>query len=137
MTIFVVKNGYVSRLLLRNALAVILLSNLHVSRANEMTGSVCLGKNLAKPLAEHTNRLHLRIDDSPPVHFVSPYTGPVFAARGLDLQKSHIVKIYFDSELVESWMLNFQELESSAVLIWRAAGSWRMEPIDAASCKDA
>jgi hypothetical protein len=101
--------------------------------ANDRVGKVCFGKNLAKPLSEHTDRVYLKIDDSDKLYFNRPHNGPVLA--GLDINKNHTVKVYFDNQLVRSWPLNFSEQGSHSVIIWRSAGSWRMEPSDESKCK--
>jgi hypothetical protein len=54
---------------------------------------------------------------------------------GLDLASTHTVYVYFDDEVVQSWRLDFEALHSHAAHVWRAAGSWRMEAIDPASCR--
>lgn len=103
--------------------------------ANDITGTVCLGKNLALPYEEHTDRLHLRIDDSPNIYFAYPYSGPRVIAQNLDLYKDHLVKVYFDGQVAQSWKLNFSELKTNSVLVWRAPGAWRMEPNEASLCQ--
>lgn len=100
--------------------------------AGNSAGSVCFGENLAKPFEEHSDRLYLKIDDSSPLYFNRPQTGPVL--NNLDLNVTHQVKVYFDDKLVSSWKLDFKELNTRSVLIWRAAGSWRMEPVEESVC---
>jgi hypothetical protein len=112
-----------------------MMSSTYVALANEQTGTVCLGKNLAKPISEHTSRLFLKIDNSPKLYFKKPYIEPATVLRNLDLKKKHKVNVYFDNKVVESWTLNFSKLKTKSVLIWRAPGSWRMEPNEASSCK--
>jgi hypothetical protein len=101
--------------------------------ASDVSGKVCFGKNLAKPLSEHTDRLYIRIDDSEKLFFNRPHTGPVL--NNLDLTTDHIAKVYFDDQLAQSWKFNFEKLNAQTVVIWRAAGSWRMEPVVGARCK--
>jgi hypothetical protein len=101
--------------------------------ASDKLGNVCFGKNLAKPASEHTDRLYLKIDESEKLYFNHKYDGPV--VRDLDPSITHTVKVYFDDHLVESWRFDFNKLSTSSVIIWRAAGSWRMEPIEAPECK--
>lgn len=103
--------------------------------AGNMTGTVCLGQNLAKPAAEHTKRLYLKVNNSEKIFFNEPYTGPQFVARGLDTSTLHTISVYFDDAIIRSWKLDFTQLKTTSVLIWRAAGSWRMEANDAALCK--
>ncbi len=95
------------------------------------TGSICFGENLAKPMEEHSDRLYLKIGNSPPLYFNRPQSGPVLT--GLDLNLVYQVKVYFNGNLTASWKLDFKELNTTDVLIWRAAGSWRMEPVS--ECK--
>jgi hypothetical protein len=95
--------------------------------ASDNGGSVFFGKNLAKPASEHSDRLYLRIDDSEKLYFNRKCDGPVL--ENLDLNDDHIVKVYFDDEVGQSWTLNFSRLEARSVVIWRSAGAWRMEPI--------
>lgn len=103
--------------------------------SNETKGTVCLGNNLALPSEEHSDRLYLRIDDSPRIYFVRPYRGPRVVARNLDVHKEHTVRVYFDHQQVQSWTLNFPKLNTDSVLVWRSSGAWRMEPNDTSSCK--
>lgn len=98
------------------------------SFANDNAGKVFFGKNLAKPASEHTDRLYLKINDSEKLYFNRKYEGPVL--ENLDLNKNHIVKVYFDDEIGRSWVLNFSKLKTKSVIIWRSAGSWRMEPLE-------
>lgn len=101
--------------------------------AEDKSGSVCFGKNLAKPASEHTDRLYLRIDDSTKLYFNHPHRGPVLS--GLDLDVVHKVEVYFDDQLAQSWIMDFRKLNTKSVLIWRAAGSWRMDTIEASKCR--
>jgi len=101
--------------------------------ANSHSGTVCFGKNLAKPSSEHTDRLYLKIDDSEKLYFNRPQNGPVLA--NLDINRTHMVKVYFDDQLGKSWTLNYSKLNTQSVIIWRSAGSWRMEPNKAFDCK--
>lgn len=112
-----------------------LLSFSYKAFSNEQKGIVCLGQNLAKAASEHSNRLYLKVGDSEKIYFVDPYNGPRITLKNLDLQKAHTVKVFYDDQVVQSWKLNFVELKTESVLIWRASGSWRMEPYDASLCK--
>ncbi len=96
--------------------------------ANDNIGKVYFGKNLAKPFSEHTDRLYLKIDDSDKLFFNREYSGPVIDK--LNLNTDHIVKVYFDDQVARSWKLNFSKINTHSVIIWRSAGSWRMEPAD-------
>lgn len=96
--------------------------------ANDNVGKVFFGKNLAKPYSEHTDRIYLKIDDSKKLYFNRKQEGPVL--ENLSLNKDYIVKIYFDDKIVQSWILNFSKLKSKSVVIWRSAGSWRMEALE-------
>ncbi len=102
--------------------------------AQSEKGTVCLGPNLAKVLDEHSRRLYVRIDDSAKLYFAEPYRGPRLAVEGLDLDKSHRVRIYLDKRIVESWTFSFRRLNASGALVWRSAGAWRTAAIDPAEC---
>ncbi len=101
--------------------------------ANDETGRVCFGKNLAKVYSEHTDKLYLKIDDSKKLFFNRPHDGPVL--DNLDIDQDHMVKVYFEDRLASSWQLNFSRLNTKSVIIWRSAGSWRMEPVDESRCQ--
>ena len=116
------------------ASAVLLLFTFAAS-SNELGGAVCLGPNLSKVAAEHSDQLYLTVSDSANIYFERPYTGPSLVVTGLDMSSTHLIKVYFGGKLAESWMLNFHMLKTSSVLIWREAGAWRMEPNQAGSCK--
>lgn len=103
--------------------------------ANEGQGIVCLGKNLAKTLSEQSDRLYLKIGDSEKIYFEHPYYRPKVVSKNLDRRQDHVVKVFYDDKLVQSWKLNFKKLKTDGVLIWRASGSWRMEPYDAGLCE--
>lgn len=121
--------------MLKIILLVIFASLTNVAISNEQKGTVCLGKNLAKSSSEHSDRLFLKIDDSQGIYFSRPYNGPIKVVKNLDINKDYIVYVYFDNEVVQSWKLNFSGLKTESVLIWRAAGSWRMEAVEASLCK--
>ncbi len=121
--------------MLRAALLLIFVSSINVASSTELQGTVCLGKNLAKTMSEHSDRLYLKIDDSQNIVFAHPYDGPIVVMQGLDLSKEHMVYVYFDDQIAQSWRLNFSKLKTDSVLIWRAAGSWRMEPNEVSACK--
>ncbi|WP_027362399.1 hypothetical protein [Desulfospira joergensenii] len=94
--------------------------------ANDNVGKVYFGENLAKTLSEHTDRLYLKIDDSENLYFNRQHSGPVIG--NLNIHTDHMVKVYFDDQICESWKLNFSKLKTQAVIIRRLPGSWRMEP---------
>ena len=121
--------------MLRAVLFVMLMSFSSAGLSAESTGAVCLGKNLAKSLDEHSDRLYIKINDSQIIRFESPYSGPTVVMDNMDLNSDHRVYVYFDDEVVQSWKLNFAKLHTESVLIWRASGSWRMEPNQVTSCK--
>jgi hypothetical protein len=100
--------------------------------AQDHLGRICFGPNLAKPLSEHTDRLYLRVDDSAKLYFNRPQDGPVLA--DLDLHQDYLIKVYFDDRIVQSWTLNFANLDTHRVMIWRSAGAWHMDPAEAAIC---
>ncbi|MDH5178295.1 MAG: hypothetical protein OEZ39_09210 [Gammaproteobacteria bacterium] len=104
--------------------------------AVEPTGTVCLGSNLAKPYAETTHRLYLRIDKSEKIFFPVNYAGDRVVVKDLALDKKHRVYVYFDDEVVVSWKLDFNKLQTDTVVVWRAAGSWRMDAVKRSDCKD-
>ncbi len=118
--------------MIKHILLLILLFSTSVA-ANDKMGKVCFGKNLAKPYSEHTDRLYLKIDDSQKLYFNESHKGPVL--KNLDVNKDHMVKVYFDDQLSKSWPLNFSKLNTQSVIIWRSAGSWRMEPTLGSKCK--
>ena len=113
--------------IIMNQILLILLFSTSVF-ANDNVGKVFFGKNLAKPYSEHTDRIYLKIDDSEKLYFNRKQEGPVL--ENLNLNKDHIVKVYFDDELARSWILNFLKLKTRSVVIWRSAGAWRMDALE-------
>ena len=85
--------------------------------ADETGGMVCLGRNLAKPASEHTERLYLRVDGSPKISFSIPYRGPVVVADDLDPGREHHVTVYFDDSAVQSWKLDFERLQTDCLRV--------------------
>ena len=96
--------------------------------ASEQFGKVYFGENLAKSYSEHTDSLKIQINDSDKYLFNAKYSDSVVS--NLNLNETHIVKVFFDGVLVQSWKLNFKKLKTNSVVIWRSAGSWRMEPAE-------
>ena len=121
-----------SAIMIKHIIFVLLIFSTSVL-ANDNVGKVCFGKNLAKTSSEHTDRLYLKINDSEKLYFNRPHKGPVL--ENLDLNKDHIVKVYFDDQIVISWILSYSTLKTQRVIIWRSAGSWRMEPVEESICK--
>ena len=117
---------------MKHLIFVLLIFSTSVS-ANDNVGKVCFGNNLAKPSSEHTDRLYLKINDSEKLYFNRLHKGPVL--ENLDLNIDHIVKVYFDDQIVISWILSYSKLKTQSVIIWRYAGSWRMEPVEETKCK--
>ena len=104
----------------------LLLFSISAFADNDM-GRVFFGKNYAKPLSEHTDRLYLRINESAKLYVNRRDEGPFL--EDLDLNADHVVSVYFDDKIVQSWILNFSDLKTREVLIWRSAGAWRMAPL--------
>ncbi len=96
--------------------------------------SVCLGLNMSVAASEHSERLYLRIGESPRIYFDKPKKAPRIIADGLDRKKRYIVKVYFDDKVVQSWPLEYSKYKSSMVYIWRAKGSWQMEQSHTGKC---
>ncbi len=122
--------------LLLIALSLCAIGRTCLAWAEDATGFVCLGRNLAKVSTERSERLYLRVDDSPKIYFADPYEGPRIVVRDFDVNTDHLVKVYFDDEVVQSWKFSFDRLKTRAVLLWRSAGAWRMEAIEVGSCNE-
>ena len=103
--------------------------------AEEAGGIICLGNNLAKVADENSRRLHLQVDDSSNIYFTKPYNGPTLVEKGMSVTSDHTIKVFFDGDVVQSWTLNFERLNTNSVVVWRSAGAWRMDAIDASLCK--
>jgi hypothetical protein len=97
-------------------------------------GEVCLGNNLSKVAEEHTHLLQVQVDDLPPAYFARPYLGPTKIANDLNETITHSIKVYFNGKVVKSWLLDFNSFATGSVLIWRSAGSWRMDSNEAGKC---
>jgi hypothetical protein len=89
-------------------------------------GSVCIGAYA--PLIIQDNelkRVYLTIGKSDKIFFDrKPGT---LVLDNLDLQKTYVVRVFYDSAQVKSWDLRFDRLGANLVTIWRSAGYWRME----------
>lgn len=94
--------------MIKTILYTLLCSISALAHSIEQTGIVCLGSNYAKPLAEHTKRLYLRVNDSPKIYFLESYRPPRIVIEGLDLTSTHTIYVYFDNKLTQSWKLNFE-----------------------------
>lgn len=111
-----------------------LLSVSSFTYSAEVLGKVCFGKNLGKASSEYSDLLRIQIGQSEKISFNQKLKKPFLALSGLDLNKTHMVKVYFDDKVGMSWPLNFNKLNTATVLIWRAAGSWRMEVVGDETC---
>jgi hypothetical protein len=103
--------------------------------AQEKMGTICLGKNLAFPADEHTNRLYLTIDNSEKIYFIYPYAGPRIISENLNLVNDHYIKVYFDGAVAQSWKVNFTKSKTIGFIVHRTPGAWHSEPIDPLQCK--
>lgn len=112
---------------------IILLFISTIVLANNNVGKICFGKNLAKSLDEHTDKLYLKVDNSDKLFFNHPHEEAVL--NNLDITKNHIVKVYFDDQLCESWILNFSKLKTQNIIIWRSAGSWHTQSVSTSVCR--
>ena len=121
--------------MIRISILILLLNVSMNALSEEPGGSVCLGKNLSIVASDHSDRLYITVGDSPRIYFDRASDGPKLVVQHLDLDKSHVIKVHFDGEVVESWKLNFATLATDTVLVWRAKGSWRMEPIRLEQCE--
>lgn len=102
--------------------------------SSTFAGEVCLGKNLSKIADEHTKKLNVQVNDLAPAHFEHPYIKPKSIASNLNDEQIHQIKVYFDGERVTSWNLDLLQYPTRSVIIWRAAGSWRMEQNESKKC---
>ena len=93
-----------------------------------------LRENLSKVASEHTKRLHLTINNSEKFYFTKPYRSPRLISQNLELNDTHTINVYFDENIVQSWKLDLRKHQYTSVVIWRAAGSWRMVQIDPSNC---
>lgn len=107
-----------------------LLSVSSFTYSAEVLGKVCFGK----ASSEYSDLLRIQIGQSEKIAFNQKLKRPFLALSGLDLNKTHMVKVYFDDKVGMSWPLNFNKLNTHTVLIWRAAGSWRMEVVGDEAC---
>ena len=121
-------------------LIVVAISSLQQTKASDEIGYVCFGKNMAKPLSEHSELLTIQIGESQRFQFNDP-TQPPSQRRprrileGLDVNERHIVRVFFDGKQFTSWWIDFTKLGSNGAIIWRGAGAWKMEPAIEPSCK--
>ena len=118
--------------MIKTILGLLLLSLSSVVAAGN-TGTVCFGKNYAKPYSEHTERVYIRINNSKKLYFNTLHSGAVL--RGLDTNIDHIVSVYFDEKLSESWTLNFLARNTQSVVIYRNAAGWRTASVDNSTCQ--
>lgn len=102
----------------------------------ELAGAVCLGENLSVVASEHSDRLYLTVGNSEKIYFKQPAQPPRLVLKSLPLDQDLMVKVYFDDRVVSSWPLNYSKIDAGTVIIWRAKGSWRMDPIDISQCRE-
>ena len=122
--------------MIRIIISILLFLGLSSIVLAEDSGTVCLEENLSIVASEHTELLYITIGDSNKIYFKWPYKNPRIVLNNLEINKDYIVKVYYDNKLVTSWKLNFKEIGTNSVVIWRAKASWRMEPIDVSLCSE-
>jgi len=95
-------------------------------------GSVCLGPYLA--FFDETPHLSLVVDNSEE-KIVFNHAEPRIVARGLDPQKRHKIRVFYDSTVVETLPISFVKLKTSMVDVWRSPGYWHLEPNHTGKCQ--
>jgi hypothetical protein len=98
-------------------------------------GSVYLGPFLSVIWYEPSKKPYLTIGEFGPFKFENDGQISKLIIDDLDLGQIYKVKVHYDKKVVESWDLNFDKIKSDIVCIWRAKGSWRMEPYEKSRCQ--
>ncbi len=138
---FLLMLANVPRLLLVNgvlflmACAAILPSNglAEDQSKNKDEGSVCLGVYAPKSIQnDELKRVYLTVGESGKIFF-DQQAGAIVLSN-LDLHKTYVVRIFYDSRQVDSWKLRFDRLGVNLVTIWRSAGYWHMDPSPSGKC---
>jgi hypothetical protein len=101
----------------------------------EEKGSVYLGPFLSVVYYKPGTMPYLTIGDYGPFRFENKDQISKPVTDELDLKIIYKVKVHYDGEVVSSWDLNFDKFGDSKVCIWRAKGSWRMEPMENSKCQ--
>ncbi len=97
-------------------------------------GSICIGPNLMKAPYTEDERVTLTIDDGAPIDFVSQGKGVRLAHSGLNLEKKHLVKVYWRTTLTHSFEIDLRSFESGGAQIWRSPGYWKTSDICSEEC---
>jgi hypothetical protein len=96
-------------------------------------GAVCLGIYAPKMIQDHElQRVYLTVGESDKIFF-DQQPGTI-VADNLDLHKTYVVRVFYDSKQVNSWKLRFDRLGANLVTIWRSAGYWKMDPNPSGEC---
>jgi len=100
---------------------------------NKDKGSVCLGIYAPKIIQnDELKRVYLTVGESGKIFF-DQQAGAIVLSN-LDLHKTYVVRIFYDSRQVDSWKLRFDRLGVNLVTIWRSAGYWHMDPSPSGKC---
>jgi hypothetical protein len=96
-------------------------------------GSVCLGVYAPKIIQDNElKRVYLTVGQSDKIFFDQKPGAKVF--DNLDLHKTYLVRVFYDSRQVDSWKLRFDRLGVNVVTIWRSGGYWHMDPNPSGQC---
>jgi hypothetical protein len=100
---------------------------------NNDKGSVCLGVYAPKIIQnDELKRVYVTVGNSGKIFFdQQPGT---MVLSNLDLHKTYVVRVFYDSRQVDSWKLSFDRLGVNLVTIWRSAGYWHMDPSPSGKC---
>ncbi len=108
--------------------------NLSFHSKEATTGAICIGPDLSK-IASLDDGLDnfIQIDQFKKVNFHQAFEKIAF--ENLDLGKSHRVKLLKGKKVIHSFKINFMEMKTNFILVWKAAGAWKAIPISGETCK--
>lgn len=98
-----------------------------------MEGEVCLGP-YGGFVQDEKSHLYFTIDDSKE-KIAFNGAEPRVVAQGLDSQRRHVIRVFYDSTLVQSWAVSFAKRKAIMVDVWRSPGGWHLESNPAGKCQ--
>lgn len=93
---------------------------------------ICIGADLSpspRPKAE----IYIHIGNYKPIPYYETI-GKV-GLTNIDPNQRHLVKLVHEGKALASWWLDLRKLKTNRIMIWKAYGAWKMEPMTKSECE--
>lgn len=99
--------------------------------ASEVQGAICIGPDHSK--ARSTEEIFVKVDGAEKKSY-SKSEGLILF-KDLDLDKIHTVHLLVGNKSFLTLAVDFKKLKTNFVILWKAAGAWKLLPVGGTKCE--